>query len=203
MNELTREIPDEIPWCMLFADDTGLIDETRDGVNTKVERWRDTLDAKRIRLSRSKTKYLHCHFSTSEGVANEVAIDGAVIPRIKRFKYLGSIIHENGNIDEDINQRIKIGWQKWEKAFEILCDKRIPLKLKGKVYHTVVRSTLLYGAECWPIKRSHLQRMKVIEMSIIRWICGHTRLDKIRNEVIRGKIGVTSIEEKIREARLR
>ena len=156
MNELTREIPDEIPWCMLFADDTGLIDETRDGVNTKVERWRDTLDAKRIRLSRSKTKYLHCHFSTSEGVANEVAIDGAVIPRIKRFKYLGSIIHENGNIDEDINQRIKIGWQKWEKAFEILCDKRIPLKLKGKVYHTVVRSTLLYGAECWPIKRFHL-----------------------------------------------
>ena len=36
-----------------------------------------------------------------------------------------------------------------------------------------------------------------------RWICGHTRLDRIRNEVIRDKIGVTSIENKIREARLR
>jgi len=40
-------------------------------------------------------------------------------------------------------------------------------------------------------------------MRIIHWICGHRRLDKIRNEVIRGKIGVTSIEDKIREARLR
>ena len=40
-------------------------------------------------------------------------------------------------------------------------------------------------------------------MRMIRWICGHTRLDRIRNEVIRDKIGVTFIEEKIGEARLR
>jgi len=33
-------------------------------------------------------------------------------------------------------------------------------------------------------------------------MCGHTRLNKIRKEVIRGKIGVTSIEDKIREGRL-
>jgi len=45
--------------------------------------------------------------------------------------------------------------------------------------------------------------MKVVEMRMIRWICGHTRLDKIRNKVIRGKIGVASIEDKIREAQLR
>ena len=40
-------------------------------------------------------------------------------------------------------------------------------------------------------------------MRMIRWMCGHTRLDKIRNEVIRGKIGVSSIGDKIREIRLR
>ena len=31
---------------------------------------------------------------------------------------------------------------------------------------------------------------------------GHTRLDKIRNEVIRDKIGVASIKDKMRESRL-
>ena len=72
----------------------------------------------------------------------------------------------------------------------MLCDRRIPLRLKGRVYHMIVRVALLYGAKCWPIKRSHIQRMRVTEMRIIRWICGHTRLDKIRNEAIRGKIGV-------------
>jgi len=98
---------------MLFADDVVLIDETRGRVNTKLERWRDTLEDKGFRLSQSKTEYLHCHFSVSEGgVANEVAIEGAVISRVKRFRYLSSIIHENEDIDEDINQQIKIGWQK-------------------------------------------------------------------------------------------
>jgi len=35
MDELTRAIQDEIPWCMLFVDDIVLIDETRAGVNAK------------------------------------------------------------------------------------------------------------------------------------------------------------------------
>jgi len=45
--------------------------------------------------------------------------------------------------------------------------------------------------------------MRVTKMRMIRLICGHMRLDKIRNEVIRTKIGVASIEDKLREARLR
>ena len=40
-------------------------------------------------------------------------------------------------------------------------------------------------------------------MRMIRWMDGHTGLDKIRNEVIRGKIGVIFVEDKIRDARLR
>ena len=39
-------------------------------------------------------------------------------------------------------------------------------------------------------------------MRIIRWMCGHTRLDKIRNELITGRIEVKSIEDKIKDARL-
>jgi len=84
-----------------------------------------------------------------------------------------------------------------------LCDKKIPLKLKGKVYRIVIRPALLYRKNYWPIKRSHIQRMTVAEMRMMRLICGHTRVDKIRNEVIRGKIGVASMENKIRDTRLR
>jgi len=55
MDELTREIQDEVPWCMLFADDIILIDETRGGLNEKLERWRHSLESRGFRLSRSKT----------------------------------------------------------------------------------------------------------------------------------------------------
>ena len=37
MDELTKGIQDELPWCMLFADDIVLIDETTEGVNDKLE----------------------------------------------------------------------------------------------------------------------------------------------------------------------
>ncbi|XP_070014029.1 uncharacterized protein [Nicotiana sylvestris] len=45
--------------------------------------------------------------------------------------------------------------------------------------------------------------MKVAEMRMMRWMCGHTRMDKIRNEDIREKVGVAPMEDKMREARLR
>jgi len=61
-----------------------------------------------------------------------------------------------------------------------------------------IRPALLYGVDCWPTKKSHLQRTKVAQMRMIHWIGGNMRLDKISNEVIRGKLGVTFIEDKIR-----
>ena len=44
--------------------------------------------------------------------------------------------------------------------------------------------------------------MSLVEMRMLHWICGNTKRDKLRNEYIRTKIGVASIEKKIRENRL-
>ena len=73
---------------------------------------------------------------------------GVVIPRVEKFKYLGSIVEQRGDINEDINHRIRVGWQKWRKASRVLCDKKIPFRLKRRVYRMVVRPTLLYRVEC-------------------------------------------------------
>ena len=66
----------------------------------------------------------------------------------------------------------------------------------------VVRPALLYGSECWPIKKPQVQRLMVADMRMIRYMCGHTRLDRIRNEVTK-KVGVAPIEDKLKETRLR
>jgi len=79
--------------------------------------------------------------------------DGRSIPKVAKFKYLGSIIQQDGDIDEDISQQIKVGSQKWMSVSGVLCGKRVPLGLKGKVYRTVVRPAVFYGAECWPLKK--------------------------------------------------
>ncbi|KAF3676021.1 Glutaminyl-peptide cyclotransferase [Capsicum annuum] len=95
------------------------------------------------------------------------------------------------------------GWMKWRLASGVLCDKKVPLKLKGKFYRVAVRPAMLYGAECWPVKNSHIQRLKVAEMRMLRWMCELTREDKVRNDIIREKVGVASVEDKIQEGRLR
>ncbi|PHT40527.1 hypothetical protein CQW23_19381 [Capsicum baccatum] len=45
--------------------------------------------------------------------------------------------------------------------------------------------------------------MKVAKMRMLRRMCGLTRGDRVRNETIREKVGVTSVENKMREVRLR
>ncbi|PHU23744.1 hypothetical protein BC332_08851 [Capsicum chinense] len=204
MNVLMRNIQGEVPWCMLFADDIVLIDESRQGVNNKLEVWRQTLESKGFRLSKSKTKYLECKFNDSRHEEEVIVkLDSQAVCKRDSFKYLGSMIQGNREIDEDVSHRIGAGWMKWRLASGILCDKKVPHKLKGKFYRIAIRPSMLYGAECWPVKNSHIQKLKVAEMRMLRWMCGFTRADRVRNDIIQEKVGVVSVEEKMQEVRLR
>ena len=79
----------------------------------------------------------------------------------------------------------------------MLCDKRMSLGLKGKVYSTVVRPAVLYGSKSWPLKKMQVQRLMAAEM--IRWMCGYSRIDRTKNRVIRDLVKVAPIEDKMRE----
>jgi len=70
-------------------------------------------------------------------------------------------------------------------------------------YQTAIRLSLLYSTEWLAIKRYHAQKMSIAEMHMLRWICGNTRRNKVRNKDILIKIGVVSIDEKKRENHLR
>jgi hypothetical protein len=82
-------------------------------------------------------------------------------------------------------------------------DPRVPLKLKGKFYRTAIRPDMLYGAECWPTKKQHVQQLSVVEMCMLRWICDHTRIDRVRNDDLCERLGVTPVEEKFVQYHLR
>ncbi|XP_060210213.1 uncharacterized protein LOC132637083 [Lycium barbarum] len=113
MDALTSHIQGEVPWCMLFSDDIVLIDESWSSVNARLEVWRQTLESKGFKLSRTKTEYLECKFSNGSQVENEdVQLDTQVIAKKESFKYLGSTIQGTGEIDDDVTHRIGAGWMK-------------------------------------------------------------------------------------------
>lgn len=74
----------------------------------------------------------------------------------ERFEYLASQIQENGEIDNDVTLRISAAWMICRLASDVLYEKKIPPKLKGKLYSVVVRPALLYGAKCWQVKNTHV-----------------------------------------------
>ncbi|KAH1225912.1 Cleavage and polyadenylation specificity factor subunit 2 [Glycine max] len=204
LDVLTEQIQEIAPRCMLFADDIVLLGESREELNERLETWRRALETHGFRLSRSKSEYMECKFNKRRRVSNsEVKIGDHIIPQVTRFKYLGSVIQDDGEIEGDVNHRIQAGWMKWRKASGVLCDAKVPIKLKGKFYRTAVRPAILYGTECWAVKSQHENKVGVAEMRMLRWMCGKTRQDKIRNEAIRERVGVAPIVEKMVENRLR
>jgi hypothetical protein len=79
----------------------------------------------------------------------------------------------------------------------------VSLKLKDKFYRTVIRPAMLYGAECWPTKRWHIQQLSVAEMRMLQWICDNTKRDRVQNDDIRERLGVAPVKEKLVQHRLR
>nr|XP_043639715.1 uncharacterized protein LOC122610824 [Erigeron canadensis] len=57
---------------------------------------------------------------------------------------------------------------KWRATTGVVCDKRIPLKLKGKFYRVAIRPAMLYGSECWAMMKAQAARVEVAEMRMLR-----------------------------------
>jgi hypothetical protein len=72
MDEVTRDIQGDIPWCVLFVDDVVLVDDSRARVNRKLELWMHTLESKEFKLSRTKTEYMRCDFSATIDMRREM-----------------------------------------------------------------------------------------------------------------------------------
>ena len=135
---------------MLFADDVVLVDESQAEVNIKLKLWQKTLESKCFRLSRTKTEYMRCDFGGVVHEEGDVSLEDQVVPKKVTFRYLGSMLQRDEDIDADVSHRIKVRWIKWRQASGILCDKRVPQKLKDKFYRPAIRPAMLYEAEYWP-----------------------------------------------------
>ena len=61
----------------------------------------------------------------------------------------------------------------------------------------------MYGAETLALKKAQENKLEVAEIRMVRWMCTVTKLDKIRNERIRGTTKEREITKKVQERRLK
>ena len=153
-----------------------------------------------MKVSRSKTEYLCINGRSDE---KTVKMEDAKVPRVKEFKYLGSMVQESGDCEREVKRSVQAGWNGWRRVFEIICDRRLPARVKGKVYSSMVRPAMVYGLETVAITKKQVEEMEIAEMKMLRFVMGGTRKDKIRNEYIRSTVKVEQLGMKMREGRLR
>ncbi|KAK3507282.1 hypothetical protein QTP70_013532 [Hemibagrus guttatus] len=185
---------------MMFADDIVICSESREQVEENLERWRFVLERKGMKVSRSKTEYMCVNEREGSGT---VRLQGEEVKKVQEFKYLGSTVQSNGECGKEVKKRVQAGWNGWRKVSGVLCDRKISARIKGKVYRTVLRPAMLYGLETVSLRKRQESELEVAELKMLRFSLGVTRLDRIRNEYIRGTAHVGCLGDKVREARLR
>ncbi|KAK3530863.1 hypothetical protein QTP70_003631 [Hemibagrus guttatus] len=200
MDQLSEEVRQESPWTMMFADDIVICSESREQVEENLERWRFALERRGMKVSRSKTEYMCVNEREGSGT---VRLQGEEVKKVQEFKYLGSTVQSNGECGKEVKKRVQAGWNGWRKVSGVLCDRKISARIKGKVYRTVVRPAMLYGLETVSLRKRQESELEVAELKMLRFSLGVTRLDRIRNEYIRGTAHVGRLGDKVREARLR
>ncbi|KAK3542378.1 hypothetical protein QTP86_025843 [Hemibagrus guttatus] len=200
MDQLSEEVRQESPWTMMFADDIVICSESREQVEENLERWRFVLERRGMKVSRSKTEYMCVNEREGSGT---VRLQGEEVKKVQEFKYLGSTVQSNGECGKEVKKRVQAGWNGWRKVSGVLCDQKISARIKGKAYRTVVRPAMLYGLETVSLRKRQESELEVAELKMLRFSLGVTRLDRIRNEYIRGTAHVGRLGDKVREARLR
>ncbi|KAK3529832.1 hypothetical protein QTP86_006912 [Hemibagrus guttatus] len=198
MDQLSEEVRQESPWTMMFADDIVICSESREQVEENLERWRFALERRGMKVSGSKTEYMCVNEREGSGT---VRLQGEEVKKVQEFKYLGSTVQSNGECGKEVKKRVQAGWNGWRNVSGVLCE--ISARIKEKVYRTVVRPTMLYGLETVSLRKRQESELEVAELKMLRFSLGVTRLDRIKNEYIRGTAHVGRLGDKVREARLR
>ena len=99
------------------------------------------------------------------------------VPRVKEFKYLGSAVQEGGSCERKVKKRVQVESNEWRKVSGVICDRRLPARVKGKVYVSMVKPAMVFGLETVAVTKKQVKEMEVTEMKMLRFAMGVMRKD--------------------------
>ena len=94
------------------------------------------------------------------------------LPNVSTFKYLGTMIEQYGRqkmwkrSGKEDQRRHEI----YGELTNVLCDMKIPTKLKVLLFKTAITPRLMYGCEIWPLTQRQEDRICATEMRVQRQI---------------------------------
>ena len=81
-------------------------------------------------------------------------IDGATMETVADFTFWGSKITADGDCSHEIKRRLLLGRKVMTNLDSILKSRDITLPTKVRLVKTMVLPVVMYGCECWTIKKA-------------------------------------------------
>ena len=93
-----------------------------------------------------------------------MAIDGETMETMRNFILGGSKQTADGDFSHEIKQRLLLGRKAVTNLDSILKSRDITLPIKVHLIKAMVFPVVVYGCECWTIKKAQCQRIDAFEL---------------------------------------
>ena len=133
----------------------------------------------------------------------EIEVNGETLGEVQHFKYLGSYISSNSDIEKEINTRIGLAAQAFNRLQNVWKSSMLHTRTKLRIYKSNVRSVLLYAAETWRTNRRFESRLRGFEGKCLRRILKLRWEQRVTNEEISRRTGINNIVLEVKQRRWR
>jgi len=114
----------------------------------------------------------------------------AKLELVDKFCYQGDMQSVDGDADAAVEARIRIGCSKFRQLVPLLTNKDVSLIMRGRLYSSCVRSSMLHGSEAWPVRKENEVALQRAEMRMVRWMCGVKLKDRFPSKELRARLGI-------------
>jgi len=191
-------VRDSFLYTLSFADDQVVMAQDEEDLSFMVRKLEEEYTKNGLEINLKKTEYL----ATTEEEVRDLEVDeNRQIKGTDKFKYLGFLISKNGTTEGEISNRLGQTRTCIRQLNPVLWDRHITKHTKTIIFQTIVRSIMTYGAENWILNKKYKNKVTATEMEYWRRSCRVTKMDRIRNEEIKRRMGINDdvlgyIEEK-------
>ena len=150
-----------------------------------------------LKINCKKTEIINMNMQNPD----DCVIDGRAVKQVDRFKYLGTILAQDGSLNLEFDERLRKANQAMGMLKTMWGGNNFSIHTKIKIYKTMVRSILLYGHESWYSTTKTDRRFLVFENKALRRILGISWRDRVSNARIREITKLQPVDEYVRYSR--
>ena len=166
-----------------YADDTALIADSKEQLQQLLNKLHESCNRRGLKINAAKTETMLVS-KKNEEIQMNIKLENIQIKQVKSFKYLGSIITEDGRSEQDIKTRIGIAKTSFGKLKKILTNTHMDWSLRTRFLKGFVWSTLMYGSEAWTISNTMKKRLDALEMWFLRRMLRVSWRDHVTNDEV-------------------